>query len=100
MVRQIVESKTFLSFLLSAVVGFVFYFRFPFPSDNALLGLIGLYRPHIYQGIEYAYITMLFTTPFIAFSTAFSLLYIFVVRQKGCVTTATAILTLTFMARG
>ncbi len=35
MVRQIVESKTFLSFLLSAVFGFVFYFRFPFPSYNA-----------------------------------------------------------------
>ena len=88
MLYQMMESKTFLSFLLSAAVGFVLYFRLPFPSDNALLELIGLYRPDIYLGIEYAYITMLFTTPFIAFSCGFSLLYIFVVRQKAEVATA------------
>ena len=47
-----------------------------------MLELIQLQKPHIYYGIKYAYVAMLFTTPYILFSVAFSLTYIFLVRSQ------------------
>ncbi|MCP5111827.1 MAG: hypothetical protein GY953_13435, partial [bacterium] len=83
MTRRIIESRLLLSWLFSAGVGMALYFRAPFPGGHPLLRLIDLNRPYIFAAVKFSYVTMLFTTPFIAFSMAFSLLYIFVMRQKA-----------------
>jgi hypothetical protein len=55
----------------------------PFPETNSLLELILLRKPFLFYAIKFAYVTMLFSTPFIAFSTTLSLFYIFFAhRQK------------------
>ena len=47
-----------------------------------LLGLlIGLERPYLLHAIKWAYLAMLFSTPYIGFSLMFSLAYIFLGRQ-------------------
>ncbi len=84
--RALVESRHSLSLLLSALLGTVLFRRMPFPEDNNLLQLIWLRQPYLFDGIKWAYITMLFSTPLIGFSLMLSLVYIFVVRQE----TATA----------
>ena len=83
MSRRIIESRIFLSWLLSAGVGLAIYWRVPFPGTHPLLALIELHRPYIFAALKFSYVAMLFTTPFIAFSMTFSLLYIFVMRQKA-----------------
>jgi hypothetical protein len=54
----------------------------PFPEENALLQLVFLEKPALFYALKYAYLTMLFTTPFVAFSTALSVLYIFFAHRS------------------
>jgi hypothetical protein len=81
--RAVVESRNFLSLVLSALFGLVVLYRFPFPEANNLLQLVLLERPYLFYGIKWTYLAMLFTTPFIVFSLLFSLAYIFVVREAA-----------------
>ncbi len=76
-------SRTWSSVFLSIPVGVAGMLRWPFPEENALLQLLFLEKPALFYSIKYAYLTMLFTTPFIGFSVALSSLYIFFAhRQK------------------
>jgi len=81
--RAIVESRNFLSLVLSAFLGTALLYRMPFQDQNNLLQLVLLERPYLFYGIKWAYVTMLFSTPYIGFSLVFSLAYIFVVRQRA-----------------
>ena len=83
--RTLVESRQLLSALLSAVFGTALFYRMPFPEENNLLQLVGLAKPYLFYGIKWAYIAMLFSTPYIGFSLILSLVYIFVVRQEAAV---------------
>ena len=40
----------------------------PFPADHALLGLIALERPHLFVGLEWAYLALWTSTQFVTFS--------------------------------
>jgi hypothetical protein len=84
--RSLIESRHFLSLMLSALLGTVLFQRMPFPDQSNLLRLVWLQRPYLFYGIKCAYVAMLFSTPYIGFSLVLSLVYIFVVRQE----TATA----------
>jgi len=79
--RAAVESRNFLGLSLSALVGMTLFYRMPFPAEDSLLQLIRLQKPYLFHGIEWVYVTMLFSTPYIGFWLLFSLAYIFVVRQ-------------------
>ena len=61
--------------------------RAPFPEEHALLALVQIERPAIFYGIKWAYLVMLFTTPYIAASVLASVGYIFVPQrpQSGVV---------------
>ena len=85
MVRTLVESRHFISFLLSAGLGLAGFYRLPFPSDNALLALVRLQKPGIFLGIKWSFTAMLFTTPYVTCSVLFSLAYIFIIRQEKTV---------------
>lgn len=82
MIRHIVDSRPYLSLMLTMGIGTVLSQRFPFPEDNAILQLIAAEKPMIFVGIKYAYTAMLFSTPFIGCSMLFSFLYIFFVRPR------------------
>ena len=69
-----------VSVVFAAAVGVAGVWRFPFPDDDLLLQLVLLQRPTIFYGVKYAYLAMLFTTPYIACSILWSLGYIFLVR--------------------
>lgn len=80
--KQIVESRNFMSFVLSAGLGLYLFRTWPFPGENSLLQLVLLQKPYLFYGIKYAFSAMLFITPYIALSILFSLSYIFIVRQE------------------
>ena len=79
--RQAVEHRFFLSFLLASVVGTTLLVHRPFPSRDGMLLLIRAQRPIIYTGLLWIYTAMLFTTPFAMASVLLSFAYIFVVKQ-------------------
>src|ERR1043166_1330066 len=80
--RQAVEHRAFISFLLASAIGLTLFFRLPFPSQNALLLLVRAQKPTIFDGFRWAYTAMLFTTPYATLSVLFSLAYIFIVKQE------------------
>jgi hypothetical protein len=82
MLRTIVETRTALSFLLSSGTGYALLKRFPFPSGDDMLQLIALQKPWLYDAAHWSYSVMLFSTPLIAFSSCFALLYIFAIRTE------------------
>ena len=77
---RIAERREVVASLLSAAVGLALFYRAPFPEQNPLLQFILLQKSQLFFGIKYAYLVMLFTTPYIGFSVLFSLLYIFGAR--------------------
>ena len=79
---QVLQSRTWWSVFFSIPVGVAGMLRWPFPEENDLLQLVLLQKPALFVGIKYAYLTMLFTTPFIAFSLLFSSLYIYFASRK------------------
>ncbi len=83
--RAVLESRNFLSLTLSALVGMVLFDRMPFPDQNNLLALLLLQKPCLFHAIKWAYFAMLFSTPYIGFSLAFSIAYIFVLRQGAAI---------------
>ena len=80
MLRSIIHNRMPISFALGCITGYVLLHRWPFPADHAMLQLILLYKPWLYESIRWSYTAMLFSTPLIAFSSLFALTYIFAVR--------------------
>src|SRR5215831_7145326 len=63
-------------------VGYALLKRFPFPAADNMLQLIALEKPWLYDAAYWSYTAMLFSTPLIAFSSIFALLYIFAVKTQ------------------
>src|SRR3989454_10700766 len=84
-IRPFVDSRRYLSLILTVGIGTLLSQRFPFPEDNAMLQLVAAEKPVIFIAIKYGYLTMLFLTPFIGCSMLFSILYIFFVRPRESV---------------
>src|SRR5262245_6841760 len=74
---KLLEIRTFLSFLGASVTGLVLYFRFPFPEMNLFLNLIKVRELPTFLFLKYSYVSLLFTTPFFAYSLVTSFLYMF-----------------------
>ncbi len=72
------RSRFLVAYALAAATGLYLYLAYPFPSGNLYLALIAQRSPTVYTAARSAFTLMLFTTPLIAYSAAFSLLYIFV----------------------
>jgi hypothetical protein len=80
--RPLVEYRIVLALGLSAASGIVLNTLFPFHTANPLLRLIAYERPPIFNGLVWSYDVFLYTTPFIAFSMIFSLLYVHLYKSK------------------
>jgi TraM recognition site of TraD and TraG len=76
------ESRTWVCVVLALAGGYALLSRRPFPADNALLQVVLWHAPSLFLALKYAYLTMCFTTPFIACSMIGSVVYIFVVRRE------------------
>jgi hypothetical protein len=79
---RVIQSRTYWSVFFSIPVGVAGTLRWPFPEANALLQLVFLEKPALFYALKYAYLTMLFSTPFIVFSVALSSRYIFFAQRK------------------
>jgi len=67
---------------LAFVAGRLALWRWPFPENHALMQLVLWHRPYLFYSLNYAYLAMCFTTPYIALSVMASLAYIFIVRWE------------------
>jgi hypothetical protein len=75
--RAVVQKHGLLSFMAAIAAGVALASKMPFSQQNDLLQLVLLQKPYLFYGIKCAYVAMLFTTPYIAASLLFSLVYIF-----------------------
>ncbi len=80
-IRSLVEYRIALSLGLSAACGIVLNSLFPINTSNSLLRLMTLERPPVFQGLVWSYDIFLYSTPFLAFSMIFSLLYVHLYRK-------------------
>jgi hypothetical protein len=80
--QRILQSRAFLAAILAMGTGvFLFYTR-TFPDDQILLRVIAVRAPEAFLSFKYLYYTFLFTTPYLAYSTLLSGLYIFTLKAR------------------
>lgn len=79
--RTLLEYRLVLSLAISAAVGLIGVYAFPFPADHGLLALIKLERPAVFALLSYTYAAVWCSTPFLAASLALSVMYIFLARS-------------------
>ena len=80
-VRPLVEYRIVLAFGMSATVGIVLNSMFPVNTANPFLRLIELERPAAFHAVVWSYDLFLYSTPFLACSMIFSLLYVHLYRS-------------------
>jgi len=83
LIRPVVEYRFLLSLGLSAACGIVLNSIFPIDTANRLLRLIALERPPVFHAIVWSYDLFLYSTPFLACSMIFSLLYVHLYRSES-----------------
>ena len=81
-VRPLVEYRIVLALGMSASVGIVLNSMFPVSTANPFLRLIELERPAAFHAVVWSYDLFLYSTPFIAYSMIFSLLYVHLYRSE------------------
>jgi TraM recognition site of TraD and TraG len=80
--QRVLESRAFLAAILAMATGaFLFYTR-AFPDDQVFLRVIAVRAPEAFLSFKYLYYTLLFSTPYLAYSTALSGLYIFTLKAR------------------
>src|SRR5437660_6816578 len=67
--------------MLAAITWTVLHSLYPFPAGNLYLQLISYKDPAVYSAIFWIYSLMMFTTPFIIYSSVFSGIYTFAYRH-------------------
>jgi hypothetical protein len=82
MIQRILHSRGFVSSLLAMGAGAFLYYTHPFPADQIFLRVIAMRAPHAFLSFQYLYNIILFTTPFMVFSTVLSGLYIFTLKVR------------------
>jgi hypothetical protein len=82
LVRTILAYRLALSIGMATAASIMLHAIWPWPDANALLHLFSMERPGIYLGVAHAYDVFLFTTPFLACSVFFSLVYVHAYRRE------------------
>lgn len=81
-IRPLVENRFLLSLGISAASGIVLHSTFPLNTANPFLCLIALERPPVFHAIAWSYDLFLYSSPFLACSMLFSLLYVHLYRSE------------------
>ena len=74
---RFLEHRTWISLGVAGITGVAAQALVPWRAEDPLLVMIGAYRPGLYRALYAGYVTLLFTTPFLATSVAGALAYIF-----------------------
>jgi hypothetical protein len=82
-IRPLIEYRILLALGLSAASGIVLNTLYPINEANSLLRLIAYQRPPVFHGLAWSYGLFLYSTPFIAFSMLFSLMYVHLYRSES-----------------
>src|SRR6266478_2801277 len=80
MIQRILNSRIFLAALLAMATGAYLFYTFPFPGNQIFLRVISIRAPHVFLSFKWLYTTFLFTTPYMAYATLLSGLYVFTLR--------------------
>ncbi len=81
--RLVIQNRNLVSVAFAAMIGVILVRHAPFPEDSPLLQLVWLAKPDLFQAIKWAYLAMLFSTPYMACSLVLSFAYIFLVRHAA-----------------
>jgi hypothetical protein len=81
-IRPLVEYRIVLALGMSVAGGIVLNSMFPIDTANPFLRLIELERPLVFHAVVWSYGLFLYSTPFIACSMIFSLLYVHLYRSE------------------
>jgi hypothetical protein len=81
-VQRVLESRAFLAAVLALGTGVFLFYRHTFPDDQIFLRIIAVRAPEAFLSFKYLYYTFLFTTPYLAYSTLLSGLYIFTLKAR------------------
>jgi type IV secretory system conjugative DNA transfer VirD4/TraG family protein len=81
-VQRVLESRAFLAAILATGTGVFLFYRHTFPDDQIFLRVIAVRAPEAFLSFKYLYYTFLFTTPYLAYSTLLSGLYIFTLKAR------------------
>jgi hypothetical protein len=81
-IQRILHSRGFVAAVLAMGTGTFLYYTHPFPEDQLFLLVISIRAPHAFLSFKYLYNTILFTTPYIAFSALLSGVYIFALKVR------------------
>jgi hypothetical protein len=81
-VRPLVEYRIVLALGMSVAGGIVLNSMFPINTANRFLCLIALERPLVFHALVWSYDLFLYSTPFIACSMIFSLMYVHLYRSE------------------
>jgi hypothetical protein len=81
-IRPLVEYRIVLALGMSVASGIVLNSMFPLNTANPFLRLIELERPLVFHAVVWSYGLFLYSTPFIACSMIFSLLYVHLYRSE------------------
>ena len=83
MLQRILHSRGFVAAVLAMGTGAFLYYAHPFPEDQLFLRVISIRAPHAFLSFECLYNIILFTTPYVVFSTLLSGVYIFALKVRG-----------------
>ncbi|MEQ1911375.1 MAG: TraM recognition domain-containing protein [Vicinamibacterales bacterium] len=72
-----IADRTLVSAAMAGGAALVLRAHMPWNGDDPILVLVRVYRPALYTSLYVAYITLLFSTPYLASSVLWSLAYIF-----------------------
>jgi len=82
-IRPLVDNRIALALGMSVASGIVLNSMFPLNAANPFLRLVELERPPIFHAVAWSYNLFLYSTPFIACSMIFSLLYVHLYRDDS-----------------
>ncbi len=80
--QRVLESRAFLAAVLAMGTGTFLFYRYTFPDDQIFLRVIAVRAPEAFLSFKYLYYTLLFTTPYLAYSALLSGLYIFTLKAR------------------
>ncbi|HET8925229.1 MAG TPA: TraM recognition domain-containing protein [Candidatus Acidoferrum sp.] len=84
--QRILNSRIFLAALLAMATGAYLFYTYPFPGDQVFLRVVSIRAPYVFLSFKYLYGIFLFTTPYMAYATILSGLYIFTLRSTWRIT--------------
>jgi hypothetical protein len=80
MIQKLLNSRNLVACVLAAATGLALYEKFPFPEQNFFIELTYLWAHSIFLALKYGYVISLYTTPYIAYSSVLSGIYVFALK--------------------